>query len=63
MTTIKNYKGYQLHISDVEVNPNGQKTQTVLIYKGVEFVGAVIADLQFEDAIVKAENKVNSLKS
>lgn len=56
---IEDYKGHQLHINKVVVNPNGQKSQTVLIYKDEQPVGGTFADLKYEDAIVKAKNKID----
>lgn len=56
------YKTHELHINPVVINPNGQKTQTVLIYKNGQFISASYADLNFEDAVKKAKTKIDSLK-
>jgi len=57
------YNGYELQMQDVAANPNGQQTQTVLIFKDGVIVGASYADLQFENAIVKAKSKIDKYNS
>jgi hypothetical protein len=54
------YKGYELHINNIVHNPNGRDSQTVLIYKTGNPVGAAFADIQFEDAVKKAKSKVDN---
>ncbi|MFT3946171.1 MAG: hypothetical protein QM763_04280 [Agriterribacter sp.] len=53
------YKGYDLHINPVVVNPNRRRTQTILIYKDGECVGAVYADIDTQNAMDKAKLKVD----
>ena len=60
-TKTEDYKGYQLRIQEPTVNPNGRKTQTVMIYNGVNFVAGSYADILLEDAVGKAKKKIDLL--
>lgn len=60
-TKIENYSGLQLHINEPQDNPNGRKSQTVLIYDGEKFIGAAYADILLEDAVQKAKEKIDLL--
>lgn len=61
MKTIEKYKGFDLHIMEVQNNPNGRKTQTVLIYKNNEVVKATHSDIELENAINKAKIKIDKM--
>lgn len=56
---IRNYKGYDLHVMDIVINPNGRATQTVLIYKNGQPVGGAYADTEISNALDQATKKVD----
>ncbi len=53
------YKGFELRVKEATDNPNGRKSQTVLIYKDGKPVGGAFADVKLEDAIEKAKAKID----
>ena len=57
---IETYKGFELQIMEVETNPNGCESQTVLIYKNENPISATFADIKLEDAIQKAKIKIDN---
>lgn len=46
---------------DIVSNPNGRQSQTVHVFKDGRPVKAAFADIELEDAVGKAKNKVDIL--
>jgi hypothetical protein len=61
--TVQKYKGYTLQIQPVRNEPNGSKSQTVLIFINNNFVGGTFAVIGKEDAVSKAKLKVDNIKN